>query len=453
VSSEHTLETATSATSPWVSPDGAAIAVLSGDAVGSTVKVPGTAGDVLRIGKSSDNDLVLPDGTVSRHHLELVRTERGLLARDRGSRNGTWIGGARIQEALVEPGTLLVAGDVHLIVRVDIEGAIVPPSASTRFELALGKSVGMRRLFGLLERVSPSDASVLFLGETGTGKDVLARSVHAASARADGPFEVVDCSAFVANLVESELFGHERGAFTGAVSAHAGAFERASGGTIFLDEIGELPLELQPKLLRVLESRQIRRVGGQRMIDVDVRIVAATTRDLAKEVRAGTFRQDLYFRLAVVTAHVPPLRERTEDIAVIAEHMLAGFGDGLTVDPAALGQLRSHPWPGNVRELRNVLERAAVLGKASGTRTLRHFDLGPVPTVGHADASDVEFTEGTTYRDARTRAELAFEAKFVSWILSRHDGNIAAAARAAQMDRKYLGDLVRKHGLAPRSRR
>jgi transcriptional regulator with GAF, ATPase, and Fis domain len=310
----------------------------------------------------------------------------------------------------------------------------------------------MRRLFGLLERVAPSDASVLFIGETGTGKDVLARSVHAASPRSRGPFEVVDCSAFVANLVESELFGHEKGAFTGAIAAHVGAFERARGGTIFLDEIGELPLELQPKLLRVLESRQIRHVGGQRTVDVDVRIVAATTRDLSKEVRAGNFRQDLYFRLAVVTAHVPPLRERSEDIAVIAEHMLASFGDGSTLDPSAIAQLRSHTWPGNVRELRNVLERAAVLGRAMATRSLKHFDLVSSASTMPAGA-ELEFADGTTYREARNRAELAFELKFVSWILGRYDGNIAAAARAAQMDRKYLGDLVRKHGLGNKGRR
>jgi transcriptional regulator with GAF, ATPase, and Fis domain len=285
----------------------------------------------------------------------------------------------------------------------------------------------------------------LLIGETGTGKDVVARSVHAASPRKAGPFEVVDCGAIAINLVESELFGHEKGAFTGAVSASAGAFERAKGGTIFLDEIGELPLELQPRLLRVIEARQIRRLGGKKWIDVDVRIVAATTRDLKEEVRAGRFRSDLYFRLAVVTAAVPPLRERTEDIALIAEHMLAGFGAELVIDPSALAQLRSYAWPGNVRELRNVLERASLLAQAAGAATLTEFDLADAPLT--ADGPSYEFADGTTYRDARTRAELNFERQFVSWILAKHGGNVAAAARSAKMDRKYLGDLVRKHGL------
>jgi transcriptional regulator with GAF, ATPase, and Fis domain len=450
VKSDHTHETATSAAGPWVSPDGAVVVVVSGAATGTAVNVPGSVGGVLRIGKASDNDIVLSDATVSRHHLELVRTDHGLLARDLQSRNGTFIGGARIREALVEPGTLILAGDVTLLVRIEIAGAIVPPSTATRFELALGRSLTMRRLFGLLERVAPTDASMLFIGETGTGKDVVARSVHAASARKARPFEVVDCGAIAVNLVESELFGHEKGAFTGAVSAVAGAFERAHGGTIFLDEIGELPLELQPRLLRVLEARQIRRLGGKKWTDVDVRVIAATTRDLKEEVRAGRFRSDLYFRLAVVTAPVPPLRERSEDIGLIAEHLLRGFGAALTIEPSALAQLRSYAWPGNVRELRNVLERASLLAQAAGATSLTEFDLAaPAPSDG---GPVYEFSEGTTYRDARTRAELGFERQFVVWILAKHAGNIAAAARSAKMDRKYLGDLVRKHGLSGSAR-
>jgi transcriptional regulator with GAF, ATPase, and Fis domain len=448
---EQTQETAASSVGPLVSPDGAVLEVVSGTATGTSVTIPGRDGGVLRIGKARDNDIVLPDSTVSRYHLELVRTEHGLLARDLESRNGTFIGGARIREAIVEPGMLIVAGEVNLLLRIDIAGAVVPPSPSTRFQLALGRSLAMRRLFGLLERVAPKDASILLIGETGTGKDVIARSIHAASARNRGPFEVVDCGAIAANLVESELFGHEKGAFTGAIAASSGAFERAHGGTVFLDEIGELPLELQPRLLRVLESRQIRRLGGKKWVDVDVRIVAATTRDVKEEVRAGRFRSDLYFRLAVVTAAVPPLRERTEDIPVIAESMLASFGANVTIDPTALAQLRSYAWPGNVRELRNVLERSSVFAQAAGLTTLTEFDLEQVrePT---ADGPIYDFTDGTSYRDARTRAELNFERQFVTWILAQHGGNIAAAARTAKMDRKYLGDLVRKHKLSGSSR-
>jgi transcriptional regulator with GAF, ATPase, and Fis domain len=397
------------------------------------------------VGKSADNDLVLPDSTVSRHHIEIERTDRGLIVRDLGSRNGTSVGGVRIHEVMVQPGVLLSVGDVELLVRVDLEDTVVPPSTSTRFELAIGQSLSMRRIFGLLERVAPTDATVLLTGETGTGKDILARSIHAASARREGPFEVVDCGAIAEGLIESELFGHEKGAFTGAVSLHQGAFERARGGTLFLDELGELPLHVQPKLLRVLDARQIRRVGGKRALDVDVRIVAATMRDLATEVEAGTFRQDLYFRLAVVPAHVPPLRERGDDIALLAEHILQASG-ALRLSPEALTQLRSHDWPGNVRELRNVLERAAVLAGAAAQDVIRNVSL---TSSKRDDAlSDLlSFEDGTSYRDARARVEAAFERRFVSWILQKCNGNIAAAAREAKMDRKYLGDLARKHGL------
>jgi transcriptional regulator with GAF, ATPase, and Fis domain len=436
-------ETQTSALGHWVTPDGAMLVVLSGDAARAEARIPGRVGGVLRVGKADDNDLVVPDPTVSRYHLEVVRSERGILVRDLESRNGTLVGGARIREAIVEPGSLLSVGDVSLLVRVDVEGAVVPPSARQEFGLALGKSIGMRRIFGLLERIAPSQATVLIIGETGTGKDILARSIHAASQRAEGPFEVVDCSAISATLIESELFGHERGAFTGAVNEHEGAFERARGGTVFLDEIGELPLDLQPKLLRVIESRQIRRVGGKKQLDVDVRIVTATTRHLAEEVRAGRFRQDLYFRLAVVTARVPSLRERPEDVPLLAEKMLAGFARGLALAPSALAQLRSHAWPGNVRELRNVLERAAILAQASGATSLASFDLAPAATAG---GPQHEFIAGESYGEARARAEHAFERQFVAWILGQHGGNIAAAARAAKMDRKYLGELARKHG-------
>jgi transcriptional regulator with GAF, ATPase, and Fis domain len=304
----------------------------------------------------------------------------------------------------------------------------------------------MRRLFGLLERMAPSNASILLIGETGTGKDVLARSVHAASPRGTGPFEVVDCGAIAASLVESELFGHEKGAFTGAVSSYAGAFERGHRGTVCLDEIGELPMDLQPRLLRVLESRQIRRLGGKRWLDVDVRVVAATTRNLKEETHAGRFRSDLYFRLAVVTAVVPPLRERTDDIPLLAEGMLRDFGADLPVDSTALAQLRSYTWPGNVRELRNALERASLLARAGGASSITEFDLEQPAATG--DGPTYRFEEGTTYRDARSSAEANFERQFVAWILAQHGGNIAAAARAAKMDRKYLGDLVRKHGLS-----
>ncbi|MBI2388412.1 MAG: sigma 54-dependent Fis family transcriptional regulator [Deltaproteobacteria bacterium] len=427
------------------SPDGAILIVLSGSARGTTFAVPGAAGAVAIIGKAATSDLVLDDETVSRKHLEIMRVREGLRVRDLGSTNGTRIGAATIREALVGPGTVLSIGDIELLVAVAIDRVDVPTSRETRFELALGRSEAMRRVFGVLERAATTTASILLTGETGTGKDVLARSVHLRSGRT-GAFEVVDCGAIVPGLVESELFGHERGAFTGAVSARAGAFERADGGTLFLDELGELPLELQPKLLRVLESRTFRRVGGAETRGADVRVVAATSRELRAEVAAGRFREDLYYRLAVVSLRVPPLRERIDDLPMLVESFLGGR---LAVSRETIHALSAHSWPGNVRELRNVLERASALSAASGEAELRLVDFPP-SALGAASASPAaggEFDPALSYRETRALREAAFERDYVRWLVGRHAGNVSAAAREARMDRNHLSDLIRKHGL------
>ena len=435
------------------SPDGALVAALSGGAKGTTVRIPGDPGGVVRIGKAPDNDLVLPDDTVSRYHLTIGRVPDGLLVRDLGSTNGVRIGGAKIKEAIVDPGAVIRAGEVELAIRLELQGAEVPPSNSDRFGLAIGASVAMRRIFGLLERIAPTLATVLLTGETGTGKDVLARSIHAQSPRANAAFEVVDCGAVTHTLIESELFGHERGAFTGAVAARAGAFERASGGTIFLDEVGELPLELQPKLLRVLEAKEFRRVGGNKTMTADVRVIAATTRDLPREVERGKFREDLYFRLAVVPIPVPPLRARPEDIPLLARKILdaaGGEGNPLRIPDDTLIALRAHDWPGNVREMRNVLERAAYLARASGEEDLRLVGL-PTPRRSLPPGADpFQFDPSQSYRDTRAKFDTLFEKRYVTWLLQRHSGNVSAAAREAQMDRKHLSDLAKKHGIAGR---
>jgi len=296
----------------------------------------------------------------------------------------------------------------------------------------------------VLERIAPTDATVLLEGETGTGKDVLARAICSQSERAQGPFVVVDCGAVSYSLIESELFGHERGAFTGAIAARTGAFELADGGTVFLDEIGDLPLDVQPKLLRVLETREFRRVGGNRTIKTDVRVVAATKRHLLREVQAGKFREDLYFRLAVVPVTVPPLRSRRDDIPMLVEHILKVGGGGLSVTEDTMQTLVAHDWPGNVRELRNVLERAVYLARATGQDELRLVSL-PVSGGGAGDV--FHFEPGQSYRETRAKYDADFERRYVKWLLGRHAGNVSAAAREAKMDRKHLHDMAKKHGL------
>jgi len=422
------------------------LVVVSGRARGQRVSV----GDHLRVGKSSDNDLVLPDDTVSRHHCELVRTARGLVVRDLGSTNQTRIGRSRVTEATLEPGATLTVGDVELVLRADARRAPLMPSDSMRFGDVIGPSLAMRSIFGILERIAPTDATVLLEGETGTGKDLIARAVHDASPRKANPFVVVDCGAVSYSLIESELFGHERGAFTGAVASRAGAFETAGRGSIFLDEVGELPIDVQPKLLRVLESGEFRRVGSNRAQRSEARIVAATKRNLKEEVERGKFREDLYFRLAVVPISVPPLRARREDIANLVDHFLdtAKRRDprvsSVTIGAETKSALSAHDWPGNVRELRNVLDRALYVAAASGESELRLLDL---PVAVGAGRPTPAFDPTKSYREIRTAFESEFERSYVAWLLARHDGNISASAREAKMDRKYLYDLARKHGL------
>jgi transcriptional regulator with GAF, ATPase, and Fis domain len=430
-------------------PEELVLVVVSGKARGQRV----TVGQKLTIGTATDNDLVLPDDTVSRHHCELERGATGLTVRDLGSTNHTRIGRTTVREASIQPGASITVGDVDLILRTEPNRAQILPSESAHFGEALGPSLAMRTLFGVLEHIAPTDAPVLLEGETGTGKDVLARSIHRKSRRSTEPFVVVDCGAVSYNLIESELFGHERGAFTGAVATRQGAFENAGKGTVFLDEVGELPLDVQPKLLRVLESGEFRRVGGNKTFTAPARIIAATKRHLRDEVERGKFREDLYFRLAVVPIVVPPLRQRREDIPMLVEHFLESAKKR---DPAArdvrlaketLAALAAHDWPGNVRELRNVLDRAIYIATASGQSELHLVDLPVGAPAEKGGPTQFSFEAGTSYRDTRSRFEAEFEKAYVSWLLERHAGNISAAARDAKMDRKHLYDLARKHGL------
>jgi len=297
----------------------------------------------------------------------------------------------------------------------------------------------MRKLFAFLAKVAASEINVLIEGESGTGKELVAAEIVQRGPRAERPFVIVDCGAISPNLVESELFGHVRGAFTGAERDRVGAFETADGGTVFLDEIGELPLELQPKLLRTLEAKEIRRVGETRPRKVNVRVIAATNRDLEREVNRSRFREDLYFRLAVMSVRVPPLRERLEDLPILIRGFLSTLGvpDQLELFPArVLSELAAHDWPGNVRELRNYVERTVVLKEPL-----------PAGTRQTSPPSDVDLR--LPFKVAKDAVVDAFERSYIAALLDEAGGNISRAARKAGMDRMYLHRLVQKHGLKP----
>jgi transcriptional regulator with GAF, ATPase, and Fis domain len=419
------------------------VVVLSGDARGTRLPIRGR----LTVGKSNDNDLVLSEESVSRVHCEISRVGRGVRVRDLGSTNGTFVERGRITEAVTAVGSVIRVGNaVELALRPDLTLLEVEPFAKGEIDGVIGAGLAMRRIFAVLDGVARTDATVLLLGETGTGKEVLAHAIANRSHRRS-PFVVVDCGAVTPTLIQSELFGHERGAFTGALAQRKGAFESARGGTIFLDEIGELPPDVQPMLLRVLEAREIRRVGGNQTIPVDVRVLAATSRDLEREVSAGRFREDLYFRLAVVPITIPPLRARRDDIPALVAQILSRIPGAalLAPGPRTLSWLLQHDWPGNVRELRNILERAAYLSLAAKSSEL----LLPALPSGPASTGDdaFGFTLAETFREARARVEDDFERRYVAWLLANHGGNLSAAARAVQMDRKHLHVLARKHGL------
>ncbi|MBK7859614.1 MAG: sigma 54-interacting transcriptional regulator [Archangiaceae bacterium] len=389
------------------------------------------------IGSAPEAAVVIDDPHVSRMHAELEFRDGGWWVRDLGSRNGTFVQGLRVGEAKLPDPARLNLGPVAVSCIAEApQSRELWPSA--QFGPLRGKSVPMRQLFGDLMRCAEVEATVLVRGETGTGKELVARAVHESSARSGGPFVIVDCTSLTDTLFESELFGHAKGAFTGALKARAGAFEEAEGGTLFLDEVGELPLEHQAKLLRVIEARTVRRVGESQHRPINVRIVSATHRDLASQVTAGHFREDLYFRLAVLTLWVPPLRQRLEDIPLLVNAFLESRGASQQLPPDVLEALVSRSWPGNVRELRNVIERVLALGPGRG---LAQSD-GPQPAGASSDRANLPL------REAREAALEAFERDYVRTVLARFGGDVAAASKAAGIDRTYLYRLMRKLGLS-----
>jgi DNA-binding NtrC family response regulator len=409
------------------------------------------------VGTHADNDLVLADATVSRYHLEVRVRRDGIEIRDLDTTNGTKHGGARVSQIILTGAARLRLGK-HTEIDVEPIDHNVELSdwPSDRFGDVLGSTAPMKRLFSLLAKAAPTEATILLQGETGTGKEAIAEAVHQQSRRAKGPFVVVDCGSIPHELIASELFGHAKGSFTGAAADKQGLIEAANRGTLFLDEIGELALDLQPQLLRVLDRRQVRRVGETQSVDVDIRVIAATHRDLRAMVRAGQFREDLYYRLAVVATSVPPLRDRKADIPALATWFAEKMGRGsFAQSPALLEQLQRHEWPGNVRELRNVVERALSLGDTG------FAELGdtpapratPMPVAvdlggGGEDkrSSNPDVLE-LPFKEAKAQLVEAFERDYLRALLARHHGNISRAASEAGIDRNYIHRLVKKYGL------
>jgi DNA-binding NtrC family response regulator len=438
----------------------------------------------VRIGSMDDNDVVLHDDTVSRYHCRIIQDDTGYILVDNSSTNGTFINKVRVREAFLKPGCTLGVGGSQLRFNAREEEVHIVPSRADRCGALIGGNGKMREIYSIIEKIAPTATTVVIDGETGTGKEVVAQSIHMLSPRGKNELVVFDCGAVPPNLIESELFGHEKGSFTGAMMTRTGLFEQADGGTLFLDELGELPLDLQPKLLRALEQREVRRVGAAKAHKVDVRIIAATNRDLETEVRAGRFRQDLFYRLSVVRLHLPALRDRTDDIPVLVQHFLdsgvynrgpGGQARVRGVARDAMTALQNYPWPGNVRELVNVIERAVSFCtsdlvqlsdlpesvrtarpapvRAITARPLPRQPTGGNPTVGAAlsptppQTPDELLGEGVTFKDAKERWVATFERDYILQMLRRNGGNISHAARSADIDRKYFRKLMKKYDI------
>ena len=421
------------------------LVVIDGPARGTRVPAPN---GVARVGSAEGNHLRLDDRAVSRAHCELEVRADTVTVRDLGSTNGTFIGETRIRDADVAPGAVVRVGGSAFRIEAGGEPAFVAISEKTSFGDLAGASLEMRQAYAVLERVAPTDTTILVQGETGTGKDVAARAIHDASPRKSGPFVPVDCGAIPENLFESELFGHVRGAFTGAVNDRAGAFQEAHGGTLFLDEIGEMPLALQAKLLRAIESRRVRRVGSSKDAEVDVRIVCATNRKLAQMVNEGTFREDLYYRLAVVEVTLPPLRARRDDIPAIARHLHAKLAarrpNVAPLSDETVEAWKSRAWPGNVRELRNAIERVVTLGDARpSTKSLGDTGSNPVLPTGIESIVPLHLP----LKEARDAWTSEFESVYVRAMLKKTNGNLTKAAELAGVSRRFLQRTIVRLGL------
>jgi two-component system response regulator GlrR len=411
--------------------------VVAGPDAGKSIEL---AQPSIMIGRTGA-DLTVTDPKVSGLHCELRLQADGYRIRDLGSTNGTHVKGVRVVDGFIPPGATIQIGKSAIVFDPLDDAVQVPLWHDSRLHGLIGGSAAMRHLFDMLNRFAQSDATVLIQGETGAGKEGVADAIHQCSPRRDGPFVVLDCSAIPEQLFEDQIFGHEQGAFTGAGRATIGVFEAAHGGTLFLDEIGELPLDVQSKLLRAVETRKVRRIGSTKVIASDVRIIAATNRDLATEVNRGTFRSDLFYRLSVAKLSVPALRERREDIPLLVEHFLrqlvATHGDPRLPDDF-LARAQRHAWPGNVRELRNAVERAVLLPN--------HPTLGfeaPPRKEGQFGDVDIEIP----FKVAKQKLVDEFDRRYLEALLEAHDNNISAAARAAGIERMSIYKMIRRLGL------
>jgi len=448
---------------------GARLSVTISD--GMTVEVRLDRKEV-KIGRGREADLQLPDPSVSRLHAKVFRVGEQYFLADLRSRNGTHADGKRITQLALEDGRMFRVGPFRIHFHRPVSGfpageePTAPPGTSVaaagpvvagqvgvpkRKEAPaaaveapfgiIGGSAHVRKLVATIRRVAASDVPVLIEGETGSGKELVARGIHDASGRRERPFIVVNCGAISPELIESELFGHEKGAFTGATAQRKGAFELANSGTIFLDEIGELPITLQPKLLRSLEQKEIKRVGGNDLLMADVRILAATNRNLREEIASKTFREDLYFRIGAITVPIPPLRDRREDVAPIARHFLSGMANSTSVpvpalSPAALDALISHDWPGNVRELRNAVQRAVVMAE-SGELTGPDFSFLRQAAKPGAEA---ESPSGFSRWEQAERTNILGE-------LARQMGNKTKTARELGIAKSTLFEKLKRYGI------
>ncbi|MCA9705008.1 MAG: sigma 54-dependent Fis family transcriptional regulator [Myxococcales bacterium] len=406
--------------------------------------IPLREGQEHHVGTSAACDLVLTDERVSSRHLRIRPEGDGFVVVDEGSTNGTHYQGSRIDQARLPAGASLKVGRSVLQVRPQAEALHLPPSRARRFGELVGESLALRQAFAVLELAAGSDVTVLLEGETGTGKELAARALHEASARRKGPFVAVDCGALPESLVESELFGHVRGAFTGATSDRQGAFARARGGTLFLDEIDGVPPAVQARLLRALEDRTIRPVGADRELPLDLRLLVATQAPLPARVAEGSFRADLFYRIAVLHLRLPPLRERREDIAPIVGHMLRRRGlAGGGVEGEGLERLRAHDWPGNVRELRNVIDRAIALCPGA----TRFSELRLHLHAREHELAPLRVRTDLPYAEAKAAVIEELERRYLGELWAECDGNVSAAARRSGLDRKHLRTLLRRHGL------